>query len=349
MKSFENSFIERQPVPHRLILTIGKIREAKGREALYKQQQPQALETLRQAAIIQSTESSNRIEGITAPIQRIKALVEEKTTPQNRSEQEIAGYRDVLNTIHANYEHIPFNPNIILQLHRDMFKYLPDTAGHWKMADNSISEKHPDGTEVVRFQPVPAYQTAEAMAQLHQGFERLWRSQEIEPLFLIPAFVLDFLCIHPFRDGNGRMARLLSLLLLYQAGYDVGRYISLEKLTETTKESYYDALQKSSQGWHEGEHSLLPWTEYFLGLVMAAYQEMEDRTGHLLTAARGAKSDTVLQAINAFFGEFSVKDLQEACPHVSIDLIRRILKEEKAKGRLESLGRGPQAKWRKVT
>lgn len=346
MKSFESNLIENQPIPHRLILTVGKIREYKGREALYKQQQPQVLETLRQVAIIQSTESSNRIEGITAPIKRIKALVEEKTTPENRSEQEIAGYRDVLNTIHANHEHIPFNTNIVLQFHRDLYKYLPADGGHWKITDNEISETRPDGTKVIRFQPVPAYMTKNAMEQLHKGFDRLWSKQEIDPLFLIPAYVLDFLCIHPFMDGNGRMARLLSLLLLYHAGYDIGRYISLEKLIENSKASYYETLQKSSQGWHEGEHPLLPWTEYFLGILLAAYQELEERTGNLLTS-RGSKSAMVLTAIDSFMGDFSVKDLQEACPHVSIDLIRRILKDEKAAGHLESLGRGPNAKWKK--
>jgi Fic family protein len=344
MKSFDSDLLQRQFIPPHVVLTIGNIRESKGRAALYKEQQPQALQTLQQRAMIQSTESSNRIEGITAPIERIKALVEDKTTPQNRSEQEIIGYRNVLNTIHANYDDIPFTPNIIRQFHRDMLKHIPD-AGNWKGIDNSISERLPDGTETIRFQPTPAYQTAEAMLKLHEHFARQWQSGQIDRLVLIPAYVLDFLCIHPFRDGNGRMARLLSLLLLYQAGYDVGRYISLERLIENSKERYYATLHQSSQGWYEGAHSLLPWTDYFLGIVMAAYQEMEEGVGGLLTA-RGSKSDMVVQAIYSFFGEFSIKDIQHACPHVSIDLIRAILKQEKAKGSIVSLGRGPHAKWK---
>lgn len=346
MKSFENHFLETQPISHRLILSIGKIHEYKGREALYKQQQPQALETLRQTAIIQSTESSNRIEGIIAPLARIKALVAEKTQPDNRSEQEIAGYRDVLNTIHANHAQMPFTPNMVLQLHRDLFKYQPGEGGRWKMTDNAITEKHADGTEIIRFQPLAAHLTPEAMVALHHGFEQRWHAQDVEPLLLIPAYVLDFLCIHPFRDGNGRLARLLSLLLLYQAGYEVGRYISLEKVVEQSRESYYEALYQSSQGWHEAQHTLVPWTEYFLGVVIASYQALEDRAGSLLTA-KGSKSDRVLAAIQSFIHEFSVKDLQEACPDVGIDLIRKILKEEKSHGRLVPLGRGPLAKWKK--
>jgi hypothetical protein len=182
------------------------------------------------------------------------------------------------------------------------------------------------------------------MEKLHTRFNALWRAEEVEKLVLIPAYVLDFLCIHPFLDGNGRMARLLSLLLLYQAGFDVGRYISLEKIVEQSKESYYDSLYQSSQDWHEGKHTLLPWTEYFLGVLVAAYREFEQRVG-LLTTARGAKTEMVLAAIQAMHGEFSVKDLQDRCPHVGIDLIRRILREQRQAKALECLGRGPEARW----
>lgn len=228
MKSFEQGFIESQQITQNLLRTIRLIGEYKGKQELFKEQSPQVLETLRLAAIIQSTESSNRIEGITAPLERIKELVAEKTTPRDRSEQEIAGYRDVLTTIHTSYAHIPFTPGVVLQLHRDLYQFAVVEGGRWKSVDNEISEIHPDGTVRVRFQPVPAYATPTAMESLHERFNSEWQLDEIEPLLLIPSYVLDFLCIHPFSDSNGRMARLLTLLLLYKAGYEVGRFISLE-------------------------------------------------------------------------------------------------------------------------
>jgi Fic family protein len=280
MKSFEQGLIEQQPINQGLLQTIRLIGEYKGKQELFKEQAPQVLETLRQAAVIQSTESSNRIEGITVPLERIKKLVTEKTTPRDRSEQEIAGYRDVLTTIHTSYAHIPFTPNIVLQLHRDLYQFAVNTGGRWKTVDNEISATYPDGTKVVRFRPIPAYATPEAMERLHEQFNRCWHSGAIEPLLLIPTYILDFLCIHPFLDGNGRMARLITLLLLYKAGYEVGRFISLERIVERTKESYYDTLYQSSQDWHEGQHNLLPWWEYFLGvMVLSAYREFETRVG----------------------------------------------------------------------
>ncbi|MBN3938876.1 Fic family protein [Nostoc sp. NMS9] len=347
MQSFEPGFIERQPITQNLLRTVRLIGEYKGKQELFKEQSPQVLETLRQAAIIQSTESSNRIEGITAPLERIKELVAEKTTPRDRSEQEIAGYRDVLTTIHTSYAHIPFTPGVVLQLHRDLYQFTVGEGGHWKSVDNVISETYPDGSKVVRFQPVPAYATPDAMQRLHEQFNRLFESEEIEPLLLIPTYILDFLCIHPFSDGNGRMARLLTLLLLYKADYEVGRFISLERIVERTKESYYDTLYQSSQNWHQGQHSLLPWWEYFLGVVvLSAYREFEQRVG-LVSSVKGAKTAIVLDAISNIPGDFSIKDLQERCPTVGIDLIRRILRLERTEGRLECLGRGPDARWRK--
>lgn len=235
--------------------------------------------------------SSNRIEGIEAPPDRIKRLVEQKTRPQNRSEQEIAGYRDVLATIHANHANISFTTSGVLQFHRDLYQFVPQQSGRWKPIDNEIIETRADGTRVVRFKPVSAHQTPEIMEKLHSSFKDYWENREIDPLLLIPAYVLDFLCIHPFLDGNGRMARLLTLLLLYHAGYKVGRYISLEHLIEAHREGYYDALFRSSQGWHDGNHSLTPWWEYFLGVILlGAYQEFERRTGEL-TNAHGAKTE----------------------------------------------------------
>ncbi|MEW6664979.1 MAG: Fic family protein [Thermodesulfobacteriota bacterium] len=346
MKSLNSEYLNRQPITHGLLQTIRRIAEYRGKQDLYKEQSPQVLETLRQAAVIQSTESSNRLEGVTAPLERIKDLIAEKTTPRNRSEQEIAGYRDVLNTIHANYANIPFTVGVVLQFHRDLYQFIPGQGGKWKSVDNEITEIHPDGRRMIRFSPVPAYITPEAMDTLHKGFDEHWQSAEFEPLLLIAAYTLDFLCIHPFLDGNGRMARLLTLLLLYKAGYEVGRYISLEKMIEQTKEGYYDSLYVSSQGWHESQHAILPWWEYFLGVMLfGSYREFEHRVG-LVTTGRGTKTAMVLDAIGHFMGDFTIRDLQERCPNVGIDLIRRILKEQRNLGKLECLGRGPSAKWR---
>ena len=347
MQSFAASFISEQLITQRLLQTIRTIGEYKGKQELFKEQAPQVLQTLRQAALIQSTESSNRIEGITVPLSRLKELVAEKTSPRDRSEQEIAGYRDVSNTIHTSYAHIPFTPGVVLQLHRDLYQFTVGEGGRWKLVDNVISETRPDGTKLVRFEPVKAYATPAAMERLHQEFNSLWQSGEVEPLLLIATYILDFLCIHPFNDGNGRMARLLTLLLLYKAGYEVGRYISLERIVERTKESYYDTLYQSSQNWHQGQHSLLPWWDYFLGVVvLSAYREFEQRVG-LVSSVKGAKTAMVLDAIGSMPGDFSIKDVLERCPTVGIDLIRRLLRREREAGHLECLGRGPDARWRK--
>lgn len=266
MMSFEAGIVESMPITHRLLRIVREISEYKGKQELFKSQSPQVLETLRQVAIVQSTESSNRIEGVTAPPERIRALVARKTKARNRSEQEIAGYRDVLNTIHTSAADMPFTANVVLQLHRDLYQFLPGEGGHWKPVDNEITETGPGGEKVVRFQPVPAHATPDAIRRLHEYTHRLQQSGEIEPLLLIASYVLDFLCIHPFRDGNGRMARLITLWLLYQAGYEVGRYISLEQIVERTKESYYDTLYRSSVGWHEGRHDLMPGSNTCWGL-----------------------------------------------------------------------------------
>jgi Fic family protein len=347
MHSLDKQFDRRLPLTHGLLRTVGLLREYRGKEELYRQQMPQALETLRQAAIIQSTESSNRIEGVTAPAKRIRELVAEKTKPQDRPEQEIAGYRDVLNTIHGNATAMKLTSGLVKQLHRDLFKYTDQRGGQWKNVANRISQVRTDGTEFVRFEPVAPHLVDQAMISLHEQLQRAWRAEEIDKLLLIPAYVLDFLCIHPFRDGNGRMARLLTLLLLYQAGFAVGRFVSLEKIIEDSKESYYDTLYQSSQGWHKGKHPLAPWTDYLLGTLIAAYREFEGRVG-TVSGSRGAKSELVLSAIESFHGEFTVGQLQEQCPTVGIDLMRRILRQQKEAGKLECLGRGPTASWRRI-
>lgn len=349
MNSFEKNYLIRQQIPHPLLRTIRLLGECRGKEALFIQQTPQVLESLRQVAIIQSAESSNRIEGIEAPVERIKKLIQHKTTPRNRSEQEIAGYRDALATIHANHANIPFTTGVVLQLHRDLYQFVAQQGGQWKMTDNEISETHPNGTKVIRFKPTPAHQTPDAMDRLHAVFKSEWAQGQIDPLLLIPAYILDFLCIHPFTDGNGRMARLLTLLLLYQAGFEVGRYISLELLIENQREGYYDALYKSSQGWHDGTHTLLPWWEYFLGvMLLSAYREFEKRTGEL-TSAHGAKSEMVMGAIQQLPATFHYADLAKACPNVSRPTIKRVLTRLREEGAIKCVKSGRDAVWKKMT
>lgn len=347
MKSFEPGFLEKQRIPQNLLRTIRLLGEYKGKEEVFKQQTPQVLETLRQAAVIQSTESSNRIEGVTAPHDRIVKLVQKKVKPGNRSEQEIAGYRDVLNTIHANHGDMKFGVNLVLQMHRDLMRFTPGKDGKWKTTQNEIEEVGSDGKKSIRFTPIAPYLTDDAMRTLHDRFKSASESQEFEPLLLIPAYVLDFLCIHPFRDGNGRMARLISLLLLYQSGFEVGRFVSLEHIVEETKEGYYDTLLQSSQRWHLAKHSLLPWWEYFLGVMLLnAYREFEKRAGMLKTA-RGAKTATVLDAIERLPNGFKMVDLERASPNVTREMIRVVLNRLKNENRIYCEGRGSAATWYK--
>ncbi len=347
MNSFEPNFIERQAITQGLLQNIRLLGEYKGKQELFKEQAPQLLKTLLQTSIIQSTESSNRIEGVTALPDRMKGLLEEKTAPRDRSEQEITGYRDVLNTIHASHADIPFTPNVVLQLHRDLYKFTSEEGGSWKSVDNDITETLDDGTRVVRFKPVPAYATPEAMERLHARFNVLWSSGEVELLLLVSSYVLDFLCIHPFRDGNGRMARLLTLLLLYKAGYEVGRFISLERIVEYTRESYYNTLYTSSQGWHEKKHDLRPWWEYILGVILAAYKEFEERVG-MLTTARGAKREMVLNAVDLLPRKFQVADVERLSPGVSRPTINRALADLRDEGRINCVKPGRGAIWEKL-
>lgn len=348
MQSFVPGYIESQNIDQALLRTIHQLGEYRGKEALYRQQSPQALDTLLQNAIIESTESSNRIEGVTVESPaRLKALALTKTKPRNRSEQEIAGYRDVLKTIHSSHEHISFTPAVVLQFHRDLFKFTPSGGGKWKSTDNEISERKPDGTRIIRFKPVPAWQTKEAMDALHSTFDQAIEAG-IEPLLALGGYVLDFLCIHPFLDGNGRMARLLTLLLLYRFNYEVGRFISLERLVEENRDGYYESLQASSKGWHNSKHSLVPWWNYFLGVVLlGAYREFEKRVGSIATA-RGAKGTLVIAAITRLPSKFTISDLVAKCPTVGIDYIRKVIRSERNARRLKSTGRGPDAAWIKI-
>lgn len=348
MSSFAPGVIESQLISPALLGAVREIGEFRGREEMYGSRAPEVLETLREASIIASTESSNRIEGISAPHDRIEDLVVRHDRPRNRSEQEIAGYRDVLGTIHTSWPHIKPSPNLVLQLHRDMYRYAPGEGGAWKTRQNQIVERFADGTVQVRFIPVDPQRTAAAMAELHARFEEEWSAGRIDRLLLIGAYVLDFLCIHPFHDGNGRMARLLTLLLLYQAGYGVGRYVSLEQVIEQTRDSYYEALFEASQGWHEFGHSLLPWWEYLLGVaVLGAYRRLDERVGRI-TSRRGAKQQMIISAIDRLPEVFRHADVARACPGVSRPTIQRTLRLLRERGAIELLRRGRDAEWQKV-
>jgi len=301
-------------------------------------------------ARVQSVEASNAIENITAPPQRIKELVAEKTTPRNRSEAEIAGYRAVLELIHSSADAIPFRPTIVEQLHRDLYQFTGNrNAGAWKKFDNTVEEELPDGTRRIRFQPVQAWATPDAMIELHRRFNETVDQDAYHRLLLTGAYVLDFLVIHPFSDGNGRMSRLLTLLLLYQSGYEVGRFISIEKLINDTKETYYDALGASTTGWHEGTHDLQPWLSYFLGIIKRAYDLFEERVG-ALTAGKGAKAEAVRTFVRSRISDtFKFDEVRQAVPGASDVYLRETLRKMRDDGILAQEGRGINAIWRRLT
>ena len=323
-----------------IVSFLAQIHEQKGQQNLFIEAHKDALSELLEKAKIQSTEASNRIEGIITTDDRLKKIVLDKTTPKGRSEREIAGYRDVLNTIHENYDFIPVRPNMILQLHRDLYKFSNlAIGGSFKNSDNIIAEELPDGTKRVRFQPVPAWETSEAMDTLCGAFRDALADPELDSLILIPMFILDFLCIHPFNDGNGRMSRLMTLLLLYQSGYFVGKYISIERLIADSKETYYEVLQESSAEWHEGTNDYLPFVRYMLGIVVAAYREFTSRVDILIT--RGlSKPERVREIIRSTTGRITKTQIMKQCPDISQKTVERALKELMDSGWIIKIGGG---------
>jgi len=334
-------------IPAGLVTALAQVDERKGRAQVFSPQHPAQLKTLIEIARIQSTEASNEIEGITAPPARIAALVREKSTPENRSEQEIAGYRAVLDLIHSSADAIPVTNNVLLQLHRDMYQFTPAQAGRFKTADNVVEETLPDGTRRVRFQPLPAFRADAAMNELNDLYAREVDRGLFHPLLLIGSYVFDFLAIHPFADGNGRMSRLLTLLLLYRQGYGVGRYISLEKLVMDSKETYYDALAASTTDWHEEDHSILPWLQYFVGIMVAAYDRFDSNAGAV--TGRGSKSESIKTFIRASVSEeFSIDDVRAQVPSASDSLIRKVLHDLRDTGAVKAQSGGRGAKWRRL-
>ena len=306
------------------------------------------MSALREVARVQSIESSNRIEGVIAASGRVAELAAEKTTPRDRSEQEIAGYRDVLSTVHANAPGTDVSTGLILQLHRDLYQFSPAPGGTWKRTANDIVDVLPDGTHRLRFSPVSPSLVEAAMDDLVSGYRSVASGGQVDSLISVPAFVLDFLCIHPFSDGNGRLSRVLNLMLLYQAGFDVGRYISLEKVIGDSKETYYEALEASSEGWHDGRHDLIPWLQYSHGVLIAAYLEFEQRVGQMGTG-RGAKREMVIDCIRHLPATFRYAEIERACPGVSRPTIVRVLGELRDAGEIRCMKGGRDAAWERTT
>lgn len=350
MVSFRNQKLEKMTWPNETLQLLGRIQEYKGKQALYERQLPEILQALQNVAIIHSTESSNRIEGIVVSAKRLSSIVQKKAQPQNRSESEVAGYRDILSTIHSSAEYMPLKSGIILQMHRDLLKYSSGVGGKWKSVDNEIKETLPNGEEHIRFIPVPAWETPSAIEELISSYHKEKEKGLINDLILIGIFILDFLSIHPFPDGNGRMARLLTLLLLYHTNYEVGRYISLEKVIEETKDQYYETLQRSSDGWHNGVHDLLPWINYFLVMILKAYQKFEERVGETSDKAhqKGWKTSKVKEVVDHMIADFTFLDIEERCPGISRPTIQKILNELSQNGIIECIDRGRNARWRKL-
>lgn len=339
MRSFNYSAFKEQKWDSGILGLIAAIYKEAGKQEQYLKQRPQEMEKLVEIAKIQSTEASNAIEGIVTTSTRIKQLVEEKTTPRNRDEQEIAGYRDVLNVIHESFDAIPITQNNILQLHKMLYSHMNNPlAGRTKSVQNYISAAYPDGHTEILFTPLASCETSEALDRICEEYNRVIGNLEVEPLIIIPIFIHDFLCIHPFNDGNGRMSRLLTTLLLYQNGFYIGKYISLEAKISKNKDLYYSALSQSQTGWHEGKEDALPFIKYILGTILASYKDFEERTS--LVQEKLSALEMVRMASKSKIGRFNKQDIRELCPTLSDSSIEGALRKLVAAGELKKEGKG---------
>lgn len=327
MRRFDYNKIDNNIYNKEIVGLLTEIHEFRGKQELYMEAYPDVLAAMVNVAKIQSTGASNRIEGIYTSEKRLGDLVNQKVEPKNRNEEEIAGYREVLNTIHENYDYIVPKSNIILQLHRDLYIYNSGSVGgNYKNADNIIEEENSLGEKKVRFTPVPAYLTKSTMEYMCAQFVEEIKREVVDPLILIPVFILDFLCVHPFSDGNGRMSRLLTLLLLYQQSYIVGKYISIEMLIEKSKEIYYETLMLSSEGWHENKNDYKPFLKYYLGVILAAYREFSSRVETLRNQGL-SKPERVKHIFETNIGRISKSDIMKLCPDISMTTIEKALAE----------------------
>ena len=334
------------PIPSMTSWYLSDLGEAKGRQELFTKQSPQKLKALREHAIIESAVSSNRIEGVQIDQKRIATVVFGKSHLRDRDEEEVRGYRQALKWIHESGKEIPVSEKTLLAFHEMIRGDIWD-SGKYKEKDGDIIEKYPDGRRRVRFKTVPAKQTSKAMKELIQLNDDCSKEKWVQPLIAAAVFNLDFLCVHPFRDGNGRVSRLLFLLQCHRVGYEVGRFISLERLIEENKDRYYETLEKSSQGWHEGRQDPWPYVNYLLFILKTAYQEFETRL-ETTPGSKGDKTELVLSAIARYRGPFKVSELQKDCPGVGVDMIRKVLKDLKAQGRVDCLSRGQSAQWKRA-
>ena len=339
MRDFHYTAIREQKWDSEILGLIAAIYKEAGKQEMYLKQRPEELEKLVEIAKVQSTEASNAIEGIVTTSTRIRQLVEEKTAPRNRDEQEIAGYRDALNIIHENFDAIPITRNYILQLHKVLYSHMNNPmAGQTKSVQNYISATDPDGHTETLFTPLAPFETPEALDRICDEYNRVIGNMEAEPLIVIPIFIHDFLCIHPFNDGNGRMSRLLTTLLLYRNGFYVGKYISLEAKIAKNKDLYYAALRQAQEGWHEGTEDAVPFIKYLLGIILSAYHDFEERFS--LVEQKKPALETVRQATLSKIGRFSKQDIRELCPALSVSSIEGALRKLVASGELKREGNG---------
>ena len=339
MRSFNYAALKNKTWDNEVLGLVAQIHEYKGRQELYLKQKSAELDKLVEIAKIQSTEASNEIEGIRTTNTRLKQLVADKTTPRNRDEEEIMGYRDVLNTIHESYEYIPIRPNYILQLHRDLFQYSEKgIGGHFKNTQNYISATDANGREFVLFTLLPPYETPAAIDAICESYNRILDAKDVDALILIPVFIHDFLCIHPFNDGNGRMSRLLTTLLLYRCGYVVGKYISLESKIAKNKNLYYDALETCQHGWYENQEDPAPFIKYLLRTILAAYRDFEDRVD--LVSEKLPAIEIVRRAVYKKIGKFTKSDIMELCPTIGKTSVESSIKMLVDRGVLVKHGSG---------
>lgn len=339
MRDFHYAAIREQKWDSEILGLIAAIYKEAGKQEMYLKQRPEELEKLVEIAKVQSTEASNAIEGIVTTSTRIRQLVEEKTAPRNRDEQEIAGYRDALNIIHENFDAIPITRNYILQLHKVLYSHMNNPmAGQTKSVQNYISATYQNGHTETLFTPLAPFETPEALERICDEYNRVIGNMEAEPLIVIPIFIHDFLCIHPFNDGNGRMSRLLTTLLLYRNGFYVGKYISLEAKIAKNKDLYYAALRQAQEGWHEGTEDAVPFIKYLLGIILSAYRDFEDRFS--LVEQKKPALETVRQATLSKIGRFSKQDIRELCPALSVSSIEGALRKLVASGELKREGSG---------
>jgi Fic family protein len=343
--SFAPAYLDRPTFSTEEVAALAALAEARGRQDLHIYQRPEVLEWLRQAAVIESCESSNRLDGITAPSERIEALVPRPTEPRDRAEQEIAGYRDALGLIHESHAHMPFSVNVLLQLHALVYRYHPNPGGRFKPTDNEIVERDPHGRVVrVRFKPTPAFETPAAVEALVRRYRDAVERRGLPPVVAVPLAVLDFLCVQPFRHGNGRFGRLTTTLTLYQKVPEMVRYISMEPILKESKESYYETLQASSQGWHDGAHDPHPWLNYFWGMLQRASREFEQRVGSL-TDVKMNKTDLVRAAVLRRVGPFTSTEIERDCPGVSHELVRLVMRQMRDENIIHLHGKGRGARW----